>query len=110
MMPSLSPSRSRKPGSIGAMTSTIALPMVSTSNCVSAIGWRTPGRNRGGDSGDCPLAQRRPIPVLGGWRLGFEPAPFGDDATIAFGLARLADITAVKDQPVMRVEQIFLRH
>ena len=41
-MPSVMPSRSRKPGSIGAMTSTIALPMVRTSKRLSGTGQAAP--------------------------------------------------------------------
>ena len=76
--------------------------------------------SRGGDSGDRRRWRNRPRAgqtrewrrpqSLGRRGLRLEPAPLGDDAAIAFGLPRLADIAAVKDQPVVGVEQVLLRH
>ncbi len=37
-------------------------------------------------------------------------ADVGDEAAPAFGLARLADVAAVQDQPVVGVELVLLRH
>src|SRR6185437_11840837 len=47
---------------------------------------------------------------LGRLRLRFVEAPLGDNAVIALGHARLADIAPMQDQPVMGVEQIFFRY
>src|SRR6185312_1736013 len=179
MIPSARPSMARKSGAIGAITSTMALPMVKTSKRASATG-KTPGRlgKPGAGIADCGSRCKRkrrvsaplsPSPLWGGWRgsagwgsnahrpeppppdpfgatlavkgegeshaptfrslvshprrrnrralggfrrrrLRFEPAPLGDDAVIALGDARLADVAAVEDQPVMGVEQVFFRH
>src|SRR5690606_16915735 len=43
-------------------------------------------------------------------RLGLEAAILADRAAPAFGLARLADIAAVQDQPVMGMEHESRRH
>src|SRR5690348_15213376 len=102
MMPSVRPSRSRKPGSIGAMTSTMALPMVRTSNRWSATGlspgavWET-SADYGIAASEAMLSLLRRLPLrFGRLRLGLIEAPLGNDAVIALRHPRLADIATVQ--------------